>query len=143
MPQIIYCRERINSNDLYITNENYYERKKIALQKLDAVVLYISSRLKCRSTLLLQYFGDETPKRCGQCDICIERNKLGLTEMEFDKVVDYIKPFILNESHTLEEVVSVVKGVREDYTLHAIQWLIDNEKIKVDEEQMLKWGSLK
>ncbi|NTW31712.1 MAG: RecQ family ATP-dependent DNA helicase [Bacteroidetes bacterium] len=138
-PQIIYCGERIDSKDLNISKGNYHERKIIAQKKLDSVINFATSITKCRSQLLLMYFEENEAKRCGQCDVCIERNKIDLSEIELDTVINYVKPLLLNESYTLEETVGFIKGVSENKIIKAIQWLIDNEKIRVDEEQKLSW----
>ncbi len=138
-PQIVFCIERIDTKDLIISKENYYERKRIAKEKLEAIIHYATSGLKCRSQILLQYFGEDDPKRCGQCDVCLERNKLDLSEMEFDKVIEHLKPVLLKESKPLEDVVKIVKGISEDKVIKAIQWFIDNDKIEIDEEKNIYW----
>ena len=89
--------------------------------------------------MLLSYFGDEDPKRCGQCDVCLERNKLDLSEIEFDTVIEHLKPLLQKQPLSLDEVVSKVKGVSENRVLKAIQWLMDNDKIVMDEGRMLVW----
>ena len=138
-PQIIYCRERLDTKDLNISKENYHERKTIAIKKLNAVINFVTSIIKCRSQLLLKYFEENEAKRCGQCDVCIERNKIDLSEIELDSVINYVKPILLNESYTLEETVGFIKGVSENKIIKAIQWLIDNGKILVDDDQKLSW----
>ena len=138
-PQIIFCMERIDTKDLIISKENYHERKKIATEKLNAMINYSTSGLKCRSQILLQYFGENDAKRCGQCDVCLERNKLDLSEIEFDKVIEHLKPLLSKEAKPLEDIARIVKGVSEDRVIKAIQWLIDNDKIEMDEEKNLYW----
>jgi len=98
--------------------------------------------LKCRSQILLNYFNENNAKRCGQCDICLERNKLQLNELEFDGIIEMIKPFLIKEEKSLEEIVNIGKGINEDKMLIAIQWLIDNNKIEMTHEQKFKWRKL-
>jgi ATP-dependent DNA helicase RecQ len=138
-PQIIFSIERLDTKDLFISRENYHERKRIAEEKLKAVIHYVTSNLKCRSQLLLSYFGEDDPVRCGQCDVCLERNKLDLSEIEFDAVIEHLKPLLQKQSLSLDTVVAMVKGVSENRVLKAIQWLMDNDKIVMDEDKMLAW----
>lgn len=138
-PQIIYCNERFDTKEIFISNENYFDRKKIASDKIEAVIHYVSSKLKCRSQILLNYFNENNAKRCGHCDICLERNKLQLNELEFDGIIEMIKPFLIKEEKSLEEIVNIGKGINEDKMLIAIQWLIDNNKIEITPEQRFKW----
>ncbi|MFH0866389.1 MAG: ATP-dependent DNA helicase RecQ [Bacteroidota bacterium] len=139
-PQIIFCSERLDQKSLYISPENYHERKKIAEEKMNAMIRYVSAGLKCRSQLLLEYFGEKNPKRCGQCDVCLERNKLDMSEFEFNSVIDTIKPLLQQKAYSLEEVVNLVKDVNEKNILRTLRWLIDNDKIIIDENQNLKWN---
>lgn len=43
--------------------------------------------------ILLSYFGEKETKRCGKCDVCLERNKLELSEREFDIALEIINPY--------------------------------------------------
>ena len=138
-PQIIFCEERLDAKTLVISKENYQDRKINAETKLNAVIQYVSSGLKCRSQMLLKYFGDNDPKRCGQCDVCLERNKLDLSEIEFDSIVDTLKALLSDISKPLEDIVWMVKGVSEDRVIRAVQWLMDNDKIGMDENQKIFW----
>lgn len=47
------------------------ERKRVELQKLDALLGYCEST-ECRHQTVLRYFGEEHPGSCGQCDNCLE-----------------------------------------------------------------------
>ena len=138
-PQIIFCRERIDTNDLYISKEVYAERKKAAGKRVKAVVDYATSSTKCRSQLLLSYFGETDSKRCGKCDICIERNKIELNELEFDTILKQIKPVLKENALTIEEVVALVKRVNEDKVIKAVQWLLDNGRIYYNSNKKLTW----
>ena len=35
---------------------------------------YLVNKTHCRSSVLLNYFGEEQSKDCGICDLCIEKN---------------------------------------------------------------------
>jgi ATP-dependent DNA helicase RecQ len=138
-PQIIYCRERVDTKNLFISDENYQERKTISQKKIESVIQYAASGLKCRSQILLQYFGENDPKRCGQCDVCLERNKLDLNEIEFDRIIDVLKPALMKGSCSIDEAVKMISGISEDRIIKAIQWLVDNNKIEINGEQRLFW----
>ena len=138
-PQIIYIQGRLDTRDLTISPENYKDRLKDAEKRLETMVGYVESTNKCRSQALLAYFGECHTKRCGKCDVCIERNKISLNEMEFDNIVGIIKPLLKMKSHTLEELVSAAGSVNEDKVIRAIQWLVDNEKITIHSDRRYRW----
>jgi ATP-dependent DNA helicase RecQ len=138
-PRIIYTQERVDTRDLTISPENYNDRLKDAEIRMEKMIGYVESQHKCRSQSLLAYFGECHTKRCGKCDVCIERNKISLNEMEFDNIVSIIKPLLKSGSYTLEELVESAGSVSEDKVIRAIQWLADSEKVRVDHERKYTW----
>jgi len=138
-PQIIFSSERINVENIQISKENYAIRKEIAKEKLDAILKYVTSKNKCRCQLLLEYFGEKDIKRCGLCDICIERNKIEANEMEFSTVVDKIKPLLRAREMDLKEIIALLKGIPEGKINSVIRWLVDQNKIYYTEEMKIKW----
>jgi ATP-dependent DNA helicase RecQ len=139
-PQLIYTEERIDSRDVYISKENYELRKKAAWERLKAVETYVKATNRCRSQYLLAYFGEQSPKRCGQCDYCIERNKAELSEIEFDNIVEIIKPLLKIKSLAIEEIVDAVPKISSEKVIRAVEWLLDNDKIKYTTNKKLFWA---
>jgi ATP-dependent DNA helicase RecQ len=138
-PTLTYSEDRVDVKDLILSKEHYINRLKDAGQRLESVIRYAESTHHCRSQSLLAYFGESETKRCGKCDVCIERNKIELNELEFDTIVNYLKP-ILKTRHCLsEELVQAASVIQEDKVLRAVQWLVDNGKLGVDVEGRYFW----
>jgi len=66
-PQIIFPEGRLNKREIIINKDNYLKLKNASLMRLNEVKNYIGSTTKCRSEMLLNYFGQNDTKRCGQC----------------------------------------------------------------------------
>ncbi len=129
-PLITYLKPRIDQKYLKISKENYGDRKAIALEQLQAVLKYSQSKQFCRSQLLLTYFGEKDTHRCGTCDVCLERNKLNLSEIEFSKIEQQLFKILHKERLSLSKVVESIKGFKEDKVTKVIQFNLDNERIK-------------
>lgn len=138
-PQIIYCSERIDSKNIYISNENYKIRKEEAAKRLESMINYVDSSNKCRSQLLLTYFDEVDVKRCGKCDVCIERNKVELSEFEFSNIVDFIKPGLIFNPLSLNEIIEINPKIPENKIIKVIQWLEDNNKIFKTQDNKYRW----
>lgn len=138
-PVVVFLQERINAEHLSISPEHYKLRLEEASKRLDALISYAEDIRKCRSQALLAYFGEKSTKRCGLCDVCLERNKLGLNEQEFNEVVTRIKPFLMDAPATLEQIVAAAAPIHEDKVLMAIRWLLDTGKIIQAGEQKYVW----
>ena len=139
-PRVIFIQERLDTRDLTISPENYSDRLKDAEKRLEKMIGYAETTNKCRSQALLAYFGECHTKRCGRCDVCIERNKISLNEMEFDSVVSAIKPLLKTKPCTIDELVAGADPINEDKVIRAVQWLVDNEKITIDTDRKYRWG---
>jgi len=138
-PFIVFTEERLDEKSLYISKENYEFRKKRYLERIQAMLHYATSNSKCRSQILLSYFGDKNPDRCGQCDVCTRRNELDLSKYEFDLILDKLKEKLLYNLISIDELVNQ-GGKNKEKTLKVIQWLLDNNKIIKDEGDLLTWN---
>jgi ATP-dependent DNA helicase RecQ len=136
-PFIIMNVERLEIGRLKISKENYDDRKKDYIQRIQSVLHYAESKHKCRSQLLLQYFGETETTRCGKCDICIERNELNLSKYEFDMISSQVKK-ILETPCSYEELLKKTEGEK-NTVLKTIRWLLDNEKIIYRIDNKLEW----
>ncbi|MGE0562170.1 MAG: ATP-dependent DNA helicase RecQ [Flavobacteriales bacterium] len=139
LPQITFLTPRVESKSLYISKQHYSERKEVAISKMESVIYYAYSKHKCRSQILLSYFGETNSYRCGVCDVCLERNKLELSDVEFSNVSDQIKKILGEEHLPITALVNKIKGIREDKVIKVIQWLTENEKLMYNDKNLLEW----
>jgi len=142
-PQLIFIEERLPADALRISPEVYKTRKELAQDRMKAVIDYTTTVNKCRNQLLLAYFGENIGKRCGKCDVCLRRNSAELSELQFDYVVEIIKPLLLQKHMLLEELLYEAEFDDVDKLLSAISWLRDNDKILEDAETKLYWNTSK
>lgn len=139
-PVITFLEERMSAADIRISKEVYAERKAFARKRMEAMVNYVTSRTKCRSLYLLAYFGEKGTKRCGQCDVCLERNKAGVSTYEFNQIVKYIKPMIRENNMTLEMIIDAEDlNISEEKLLNVMRYLKDRGKINESDDGTLHW----
>ncbi|MEN8225765.1 MAG: ATP-dependent DNA helicase RecQ [Bacteroidota bacterium] len=138
-PQVLLVHNRIDGKALNISNEHYGNRKKAALKRMQSVLDYIQSSNHCRSQLLLKYFGEKDGQRCGLCDVCLDRNKINVSELEFNKILEIIKPALKKKPQALNELLFLARKFPEDKVINVVMWLVDNEKLDVSEEQLYSW----
>ena len=136
-PYIYFPKERIDISRLKISKEHYTDRKHDYQKRVEAMIHYSTQKLKCRSQVLLQYFGEDESVRCGNCDVCLERNELGLSKLEFDRLAGEIREN-LTEACSFEELIMKLKG-NEDRKVKVIHWLMDNGKIVKRIDNKLEW----
>jgi ATP-dependent DNA helicase RecQ len=139
VPQVAFLKPRIESGALQVSHKNYEDRKKLYITKISAVIDYATRSSKCRSQLLLAYFGEKNEHRCGICDVCLDRNKLGLSEFEFSEVKDQLKTILLKTPISLDSAMQQLINYNNDKVVKVIQWLMDNGKISLGDDNLLRY----
>ncbi len=139
-PQITFLEPRQDAKQLLIEKKNLQDRKERYLIRAKGVLNYATEKSKCRSQMLLAYFGEETWHRCGECDYCLGRNKTGVSELEFEQITQKVEELLKNERYSLHDLVNQLSDSKEDQNLKVLEWLLDNEKIKYAGGNLLTWN---
>ncbi len=128
-PQITFLEAREDARYLGLDEGFIGKRKKNYESSLLKMLAYAMNNNRCRSQFVLDYFGETDNCRCGICDICLERNKIGMSDLEFDNVVEEIRKHLSSESQPLEALVRKIKNYSEQKVLSAMRWLLDSGQI--------------
>ncbi|MGA1977287.1 MAG: ATP-dependent DNA helicase RecQ [Bacteroidales bacterium] len=134
---VIFTEERLERKALIISPENYLHVKEKYVDRLNAMIDYADYNTKCRSVMLLDYFGEEAD-RCGKCDVCRERNELDLSKYEFDLILEEIKEILSRQKYDASELIGIV-SLPEDKVVKVLRWLLDHNKVIMDDKHLLTW----
>jgi ATP-dependent DNA helicase RecQ len=134
---VIFTEERLVRKALLISPDNYLRVREKYIYRLDKMIDYAELKNRCRSVILLDYFGEESD-RCGICDVCRERNELDLSKYEFDLILEEIKDILGRGKCDPKDLVSNV-NYPEDKVIKVLRWLLDHNKIVTDEDHLLSW----
>lgn len=137
-PFVIYTQNRVDATRLHISREAYDERKERYDKRITQMLHYASEENICRSQMLLRYFGENTVKPCGQCDVCLKKKSNILKDGDFDLYRNEIRKLLLEKPLSHQELISKAKG-KEDKILQAIRFLLDNGSISLAESGKLSW----
>ena len=75
VPYILYVTGREETRHVCLGPEIYENRRKLMEERLNAVADFAYTTERCRSVVLLEYFGEKDVCDCGRCDICRSRAK--------------------------------------------------------------------
>jgi ATP-dependent DNA helicase RecQ len=127
-PQLTFTTVRFNATDLPLQARHIESRKQQELQKVQAVIGYITHKSRCRTLLLLEYFDEVSDQVCGVCDICLQKKKqndytdyyhfhrkqiikvLSGGEVSLKQLVQHVKP---SDEKALLETVREMAGAGE------------------------------
>jgi len=74
-PQLLFLQPRHAAAALPLNAGQIKSRRKLTLEKMEAVISYLHNEDRCRTQQLLEYFGEVSYDRCEVCDVCIAQKK--------------------------------------------------------------------
>ncbi len=140
-PYIRYTQRREESRHLMFSPEIYDDLKERYTQRICSMIEYAECKEKCRSVMLLDYFGEKSARKCGKCDFC-DSNALS--------------SYTYSSAHTIDEAVTIVLDLLSDGGLHtreellalqieprlrneALRFLLDDEQIMAQDGRIKLW----
>ena len=128
-PIITFTRHRVLGSELRFAREVYDERKAIFGERLKSVINYAVSDDKCRSRLLLEYFGERGSDDCRRCDVCVQRRAAGKPPRMPGKEEAVMQLLSDGKPHSLDELAAL--GLTNNERKALLRALCDEEKIRI------------
>lgn len=128
-PYIIYTRERQETERIYLSKEVYEDRKESYVQRINAMIEYAESENRCRSRMLLRYFGEKNEHNCGQCDVCLQQHQSGLKSGEFEAISQQLQALLKENPLSLQEIKDKMQ-VPENQLMKVVSYLVSEEIIR-------------
>ena len=128
-PYIIYTRERQEAGRLAITRDIYEERKESYITRIKAMTEYATAEDKCRSRMLLRYFGEKNEHNCGLCDVCLSKHHSGMKLGEFQERENQIREQLETSPLSAATLLNRINGEREKAE-RVLSYLLSEEIIQ-------------
>lgn len=128
-PYIIYTLERQETERVYLSKEVYEDRKESYVQRINAMIEYAESENRCRSRMLLRYFGEKNEHNCGQCDVCLQQHQSGLKSGEFEAISQQLQALLKENPLSLQEIKDKMQ-VPENHLIKVVSYLVSEEIIR-------------
>ena len=135
-PIITFTRHRVLGSELRFAREVYDERKAIFGERLKSVINYAVSDDKCRSRLLLEYFGERGSDDCRRCDVCVQRRAAGKPPRMPGKEEAVMLLLSDGKPHSLDELAAL--GLTDNERKALLRALCDEEKIRIVDGKIMK-----
>ena len=124
-PVLVFETERLDTNRIHISADNYQLRKVKYQLQVDSVIDYAVNENMCRSVALLEYFGQYGSEPCGSCDVCKGDHESGIKFTDFSRISGKIHETLLTESHSIDQIVKRINEP-EPVVIKVSRWLLDN-----------------
>ena len=136
-PLITFTRQRVLPEELRFEKEVYDERKESFENRIASILDYAQSNEKCRSKILLSYFGEKEPPECDTCDVCVKKKREGGNVNctgEKEKILELLAdraPHSIDELETLllsrEKLTTLMRHLADEEIIR----IIDGNKIQL------------
>ncbi len=136
-PQIIFTAERLTDKSLIFPKKEYEEQESLTRMRMDTMIHYATEDHRCRSQILLMYFGEKDPFRCGQCDVCMESEDKPLNRYDNDLIADQIRDAVLSGPLTVQELNAAIQDDPAKIS-RVLDDMFDENKV-VWSDGFLKW----
>lgn len=121
--QVREDRHTINRIAHYLKAQN-----QLKAQKLQAVIRYATDAKTCKSMFLLGYFGEQNPKPCGICSVCVAKEPLAYTPSQ---IAQKVVALLAQEPYSSRELQQRLDLPVADL-LKSIEILLEQESIGIN-----------
>jgi ATP-dependent DNA helicase RecQ len=136
-PQITFILPRQDAARLPLNLERLKERKKLILDKMNAMVAYVSQIHRCRMQLIQDYFDEETFATCGLCDVCISKKKRE-NQNEVNDLHSEILTIIKRTPITVEQLEELIAPEDHELFVDVVRDMVDEGKLVYDDAWKLR-----
>jgi len=137
-PSLFFIEQRHHPDRIPISIKAYDQRKNAAIMRFETMLSYVNSQEKCRSSTLIEYFGEKNVPSCGMCDVCIKKKQSLSKNNELQNLSLKIRGYIIEGINSTEKLIPLMDGNPEK-TLELIRNLIDSGVIKQNNDESLTW----
>lgn len=135
-PYIIYTRERQETERIYLSREVYEDRKESYIRRIEAMLEYADSNDKCRSRMLLHYFGEKNEHNCGQCDVCLGKHRSGLRQHTFSELAYRVRQLLSNAPLSADELFAALGDAEANDIRQTLSYLLAEEQIRQEDGKL-------
>ena len=133
---VIFTEERLVRKALMISPDNYINVKEKYIGRMNSMLDYAESSSRCRSVILLDYFGEES-KNCGSCDICRQKED-HVSKGTDETISEEIRNILSNGNYDALQLVKKL-DYPEEKVIKVLRWLLDQNKVAYDKQKLLYW----
>ena len=133
IPRVAYLRDRIDGDRVVLSPEVYECRREQYVDRIEAMLRYMSDDRHCRSRQLLAYFGETDAAACRRCDVCRRRHPSHLAEGDFEALADALRRLVADgQPHRADEIDFC--GLPEAAVKAALSYMVNENLIRITPE---------
>jgi ATP-dependent DNA helicase RecQ len=136
-PQITFTTPRYDANKLNLNVKYLKERRRIDMDKAEAIIEYITRSNACRSVMIQNYFGESAARDCGICDYCMDKSDRKSRVASDDKIRQSLLKMLQEGGKQVHEIIYQAPELEKDLWVHVIREMLETEELYYDENGLL------
>ncbi|MBX2896782.1 MAG: RecQ family ATP-dependent DNA helicase [Cyclobacteriaceae bacterium] len=130
-PKITFITARQDAAKLPIDIQEFERRRKLHLDKMQAMLAYTTQAHRCRMQVIQEYFDEKTDATCGRCDVCIGKRKKENSVLfkDYEQQINYL---LGQKPMTVDELELAVDPSEKEVFIEVIREMVDSEDLYYD-----------
>jgi ATP-dependent DNA helicase RecQ len=130
-PQISFVQPRYPAANIPLDVSSLQQKSKLAKQKAEAVIHYVTQQDRCRSQILLAYFDEIFHQPCKACDICLAKPFIQDTSNDYCIARELILKHVHTETDDLQKLINSI-DMPEETVRAVIKQMLDHGELIYD-----------
>jgi ATP-dependent DNA helicase RecQ len=128
-PQLTFLIHRHEASKLPLDVPAMQYREQLMRSKAEAVAKYVTQNQRCRTHLLLAYFGENTETPCGICDYCVQQKRQAQQQDQQQILVEAIFRFLEDGAMGGEALTRLLAPYPAKQVMDTLRLLLDAQKV--------------
>lgn len=137
-PQLVFTAPREAAGRVILNTKKLDSLRERALQQAKEVGRYVETSNRCRTQLLLEYFGETTDTRCRICDHCLAERKKAREHGEQDKLRQEVLQLVKAQPYLPKDLVRQFEPKHAETVTGLIRELVDVGRLMYQESGKLE-----
>jgi ATP-dependent DNA helicase RecQ len=138
-PQVVFTTPRHDAPALPINVKRYNNLRANAMAKMEEVIRYVTTTDRCRTQLLLAYFGEQSEQACRICDFCLQQKKARREQEVLAKLQLQIRDLLTQASQHPRELAASLPHTDQEIISGVISQMVDIGQLQYQTDGRLKW----
>jgi ATP-dependent DNA helicase RecQ len=131
-PQILFLRDRVHTQDFMLNEAGIHKRKSAYVNRVEAMLNYVSDTTQCRSLLISKYFNDNAQDTCGICDNCINAKDKAIERKDFEAITDMVLNAVSNQPLPYAALMKTLISYDTKHVKTVLHYLQSEQKIGIN-----------
>lgn len=138
IPQLVFVTPRLDAAKLPIKEKELIRKKEQEQSRIEAVIHYVEHEIRCRTQLLLAYFGETNYEECGTCDNCLKKKKSRVKLSSFSNSKSYeenrklILAYLDGSPTSFDKIMQQLQSQDEKALTEVIRTMLDSGELSYD-----------